>query len=150
MDLLRFANDTAVAYPGMKVRELFRACIKADVPGIPYRDHSGEIVAKASIRHVMRESCIPEFMIRHAQLLGERVDALAIPEEKAMRMLDKDVDEFVLSDMAVITPNSSMTKAMAVMEKHDTTYMFLVDENHEYHGTISIMHIASRLMEEYD
>ncbi|MDJ0656587.1 MAG: CBS domain-containing protein [Xanthomonadales bacterium] len=150
MDLLKFANDTAVARPGMKVRELFRECIRADVPGIPYRDASGEIVGKASMRYVMRESCIPEFMIRHARLLGERVDALAIPEEKAMRMLDKDVAEFVFSDFAVITPNSSMTKALAVMEKHDTTYLFLVDENHQYHGTITIMHIAARLMEEYD
>ena len=150
MDLLKFATDTAIAVPGMTVRELFRECIRADVPGIPFRNARGEIIGKASMRYVMRESCIPEFMIRHAQLLGERVDALAMPEEKARRMLDKHVEEFVLPDYAVITPNSSMTKALAVMEKHDTTYLFLVDEHHQYHGTISVMHIASRLLEDFD
>jgi predicted transcriptional regulator len=147
MELMRFVVPTAVAESGMKVRELFRECVRADVPGIPYRDADGRIVGKASIRHVLKESCIPRFMVHHARLLGDQLDSLKMPDLKALTMLDLAVDEFVLPDLAVITPASPIAKALAVMENHDTTYLFVVDGEGNYHGTISIMKIAQRILE---
>ena len=149
MELMRFVVPTAVAAPGMTVRELFDACATADVPGIPFRNAEGKIVGKASIRHVLKETCIPRFMVDNVRVLGDELDGLRIPTIRAREILDMTLDQFILPDMAVITPLSPISKALAVMEHHDTTYLFVIDEEHEYHGTISIMKVARRILERY-
>ena len=149
MDLSKFVVPTPVASPGMTVRELFEACAQADVPGIPFRNADGRIVGKASIRHVLRETCIPGFMIDNARLLGDKLNGLSVPDLLSRRILDMTLDEFVLPDMATITPQSPISKALAVMEHHDTTYLFVIDAEDKYHGTVSIMKVASRILELY-
>lgn len=136
---------TAVATPGMKVEALFRECAAKQVPGLPFRDASGRIVGKASIRHVLKMNCIPDYMVKHAALLGNTLDSLSIPAEKARFILAEDVDAFVLADVAVIGPTAPVAKALAVMERHDTTYLFVIDGD-DYFGCISIMGIAEALI----
>ena len=147
MNLMRFAVPTAVAEPGMTVRELFEACVAADVPGIPFRAANGEIAGKASIRHVLKEVCIPQFMVDNADLLGDRLEALRFPLIREEWLLNLEIDPFILPDVPRITPASPVAKALAVMESRDTTYLFLIDAEHNYHGTVTIVHIASRLLE---
>jgi CBS domain-containing protein len=149
MELMRFAVPTPVATPGMTVRELFDACVKADVPGIPFRNAEGTIVGKASIRHILKQTCIPRFMVDNVRLLGDELDGLRIPKIRAREILDMTLDEFVLPRMAVITPLSPIAKALAVMEHHDTTYLFVIDAEQKYHGTVSIMKVARRILERY-
>jgi CBS-domain-containing membrane protein len=149
MELMRFVVPTAVAAPGMTVRELFRECVRADVPGIPFCDADGRFTGKASIRHVLKESCIPHFLVHNARLLGDQLESLKIPEVKARRMLELEVDTFILPDLPTITPASPIAKALAIMENHDTTYVFVIDADGRYHGTISIMKVADRILEEY-
>jgi hypothetical protein len=149
MDLMQVAVPTAVAVPGMSVLTLFQACIEANVPGLPYRDASGQIVGKASMRHILKETCIPQFMVRHARLLGDNLEPLRVPDEKAQRMLAMTIDEFVLPDVAMVTPTSPVAKAIAVMESHDTTYLFLIDKEGIYHGTVSIMGLAKCILEQF-
>ncbi len=146
MNLMRFAVPTAVAGPGMTVRELFEACIEADVSGIPYRDASGKIVGKASIRNILKEVCIPQFMIDNAALLGDTLTALKFPQIREEWLLNLTIDDYIVSDAPQITPASPVAKALAIMEAHDTTYLFVVDADHEYHGTVTIVHIASRVL----
>ncbi|KAA6182027.1 CBS domain-containing protein [Thiohalocapsa marina] len=136
---------TAVAKPGTKVQDVFRECVVRQVPGIPFKDASGRIIGKASIRHVLKMNCIPDYMVRHAALLGNTLTGLGIQAEKARRMLDHAVDSFVLADMATIVPNAPIEKALAVMERHDTTYLFVIDGD-EYFGCVSIMGIAEAVM----
>jgi CBS domain-containing protein len=85
-------------------------------------------------------------MVKHASLLGDRLDRLMVPAEKAHHMLALPIDLFVLPDVAVINSAAPVFKALAVMEKHDTTYLFVVDGD-EYHGTVSIMGIGSAVLE---
>jgi len=56
MKLPVFITPTAIAHPGMTVLDVFRECVKADVPGIPFQDGKGNITGKASIRHVLKET----------------------------------------------------------------------------------------------
>ena len=147
MNLIRFAVPTAVAGPGMTVRELFRACVEADVPGIPFRAANGEIVGKASIRHILKEVCIPQFMIDNVALLGDQIEALKFPLIEEERLLSLEIDEFILPDAAHITPQSPVAKALAVMEAHDTTYLFVIDDEHNYHGTLNIVSLARRMLD---
>ena len=147
MSLIQFAVPSAVAEPGMTVRELFTECVKADVPGLPFRAASGEIIGKASIRYVLREVCISHAMIEHARLLGDSIKALRFPEIREQWLLDLTIDDYILSDYATITPASPLTKALAVMESHDTTYLFVIDDEHNFHGTLSIVSLARRLLD---
>jgi len=147
MNLTQFAVPTAIAVPGMTVRELFAECVQADVPGLPFQAASGEFVGKASIRHVLRKVCIPHAMIEHARLLGDSIEALRFPEIREQWLLDLTIDDYVLSDFAAITPASSLAKALALMESHDTSYLFVIDAKHHYHGTLSIVSLARRLLD---
>lgn len=146
MKLLDLVVPTAVANPGMLVEDVFRECIARQVPGIPFRDAAGRLVGKASIRHVLKVNCIPDVMVKHAALLGDHLERLMVPAEKAHSMLALPIDPFILPDMAVINSEAPLFKALAVMEKHDTTYLFVVDEDH-YHGTISIMGIGRAVLD---
>ncbi len=40
-----------------------------------------------------------------------------------------------------------MAKALAIMESYNTTYLFVIDAEHNYHGTLSIVSLARRLLE---
>jgi CBS-domain-containing membrane protein len=148
MSLIQFAVPTAVAVPGMTVRELFTECIKADVAGLPFRAANGKFTGKASIRHVLREVCIPQAMIEHARLLGDDIEALRFPRIRKQWLLDQTIDDFILSDAATITPASPLAKALAIMENHDTTYLFVIDADDKYHGTLSIVSLARRLLDQ--
>ncbi|MGB5734877.1 MAG: hypothetical protein WBM40_10600 [Thiohalocapsa sp.] len=136
---------TAVATPGMKVETLFRECAATQVPGIPFRDASGRITGKASIRHVLKMSCIPDYMVKHAALLGDTLSSLKMPAEKARTLLQLDVDPFILPDVASVGRDAAVAKVLAVMERHDTTYLFVLNGD-DYHGCISIMGIGEAII----
>ncbi len=145
MRIADLAIPTPVAHSGMKVAELFRACIDAGVSGLPYRNIKGEIVAKASIRHVLKETCIPDFMIRHHHLLGNGIEHLQIPELKAQEVLNKGIDEFLFPDLPQVNADAPLAKVLAIMENHDTTYIFVM-EGGEYVGVVSIMTLARAIL----
>ena len=147
MSLIQFAVPTAIAVPGMTVRELFTECVKADVAGLPFRAANGKFIGKASIRHVFREVCISQAMIEHARLLGDNIKALRFPQIKEQWLLDLTIDDYILGDAATITPASPLTKALAIMESHDTTYLFVIDAEQNYHGTLSIVSLARRMLD---
>ena len=132
---------TAIATPGMTVDALFRECSEKGVPGIPFRDVTGQFKGKASIHHVLKQTCVPDYLIKHASLLDDGDSSLNIPLEKASEVLSLAVDPFVLADSAVIGPESSVAKALAVMDLHHTTYLFVMDGDN-YLGCISIMGMA--------
>jgi len=131
----------------LTVRELFTECVRADVPGLPFRAANGEFQGKASIRHVLKEVCIPQAMIEHARLLGDDIKALRFPRIRKQWLLEQTIDDYILSDAATVTPASPLAKALAIMESHDTTYLFVIDANNKYHGTLSIVSLARRLLD---
>jgi CBS domain-containing protein len=146
MSLTQFAVPTAVAVPGMTVRELFTECVRADVAGLPFRAASGDFTGKASIRHVLREVCIPQAMIDHARLLGDDIEALRFPRIRKQWLLEQTIDDFILRDLPTVTPASPLAKALAIMESHGTTYLFVIDADIKYYGTLSIVSLARRLL----
>lgn len=148
MSLIQFAVPTAVAVPGMTVRELFKECVKSDVAGLPFRAANGKFTGKASIRNVLREVCISQAMIEHARLLGDDIEALRFPLIQKQWLLEQTIDDYILSDAATVTPASPLAKALAIMESHDTTYLFVIDADNHYHGTLSIVSLARRLLDQ--
>lgn len=135
---------TAVATPGMLVADLFRECAAKQVPGIPFRNAAGRIVGKASVRHVLKLHCVPDYLVKNVGVLGNTLAGLTLIEDKARAMLATPVDAFVLPDMAIVGRDAPVAKTLAVMERHDTTYLFVIDGD-DYHGCISIMCIAGAI-----
>lgn len=146
MELTNFIIPTGTARPGMSVLEVFRECVRADVPGIPFQELNGSITGKASIRHVLKETFIPDFMVKHAHLLGDDLCHLRIPDNQIADVLSLDIDAFVLPKIAVVNSSAPIAKALATMEDLDTTYLFVIDDG-VYKGSVSIMAIGRALLE---
>ena len=146
MELTDLIIPTGVARPGMTVAEVFTECVKSDVPGIPFQGANGKIAGKASIRHILKESCIPDFMVSHSHLLGNEISHLTIPDSHVREVLAMDVDPFILPRIAVASSTTPLAKALAIMENVRTTYLFIVD-NDEYLGVVFIMAIARAMLE---
>lgn len=147
MSLIEFAVPTAAAFPGMTVRELFTECVKANSAVLPFREASGKFTGRASIRHILSEVCISEAMIEHARLLGDTITALQCPTIQEKELLAMTIDKFIIKDIPTITPASPMAKALAVMQSYNTSYLFVIDREHKYHGTLSTVSLARRLLD---
>jgi len=146
MELSNLIIPTAVSYSGMTVADVFRECVRSNVPGIPFRDAKGHIIGKASIRHILKETCIPDYLIRHSHLLGDSFTHLSLPDDHVQHVLSLAIDPFVLTKMAVASSNTPMAKALAIMEGNDATYMFIIDDG-VYKGMVSIMGISKVMLE---
>ncbi len=146
MDLSGLIIPTGVARPGTLVKDVFAKCVDANVPGIPFCNEKGELVGKASIRHVLKITCIPDFMVKHARLLGNNIDKLAIKDDHIQHVMHLPIDDFVLKKMATANLTTPTTKALAIMEEFDTTYMFIINGS-RYQGVVSIMGIAKVMLE---
>jgi hypothetical protein len=145
MKIVDLAICTPVAHPGMTVLELFQACVEHGAPGLPYRNVEGIITGKASIRHVMKETCIPDFMIKHHHLLGDGIEHLLIPEIQTKALLAQKIDIFLFPDLPSVNPEAPLSKALAIMENHNTTYLFVMDHN-SYFGLVTVMGIARHIL----
>lgn len=146
MRLLDIIVPTGVARAGMTVRAVFEECVKHNVPGIPYCDHDGQVIGRVSIRHTLKQTCIPRYMVNAAHLLGDSLMHLSIPEVLAREILDMPVDPFLLENIASVTPESPVVKALAIMEQYNSGYIFLIDRG-VYKGIVTRMGIAALMLQ---
>jgi hypothetical protein len=147
MSLRDLAIPTALATPGMLVSDLFRECVRVQMPGIPFRDASGRITGKASIRHILKMTCLPDYLIKHSHMLGDGIEHLRLPEIFGREILSQTIDAFILPDLSRVNSGAPVTKALAIMELDNTTYIFILDGD-EYYGAVSIMSLAQHLIDE--
>ena len=145
MRLLDIIVPTGVARAGMTVRAVFEECVKRNVPGIPYCDHDGQVIGRVSIRHTLKQTCIPEYMVKAAHLLGDSLMHVSIPEVLAKEVLEMPVDLFLLENIACVTPESPIVKALAIMEQYNSGYIFLIDKG-VYKGIVTRMGIAALML----
>jgi CBS domain len=145
MHLKNLIIPTGVVSLGTSVKTTFQKCVAAKVPGIPCVDQTGAIIGRASIRHILKETCIPDFMVKHVRLLGDSIGPLTIPDEQVREVLALSIDPFILTRIATISSMAPIAKALAVMENYKTTYIFVIDNN-VYQGVITIMGIAEHML----
>lgn len=146
MQLLDIIIPTGTAHAGMKVAEVFAECVARNVPGIPFVNDAGRVVGRVSIRHTLKMTCIPEYMVKGAHLLGDAIDPLTIKDDEIRYLLDLPVDGFVLEDIAHLSARSPIVKALSMMEHFNSGYIFLCD-NDQYRGIVTRMGIARLLLQ---
>ncbi|MDH3976563.1 MAG: CBS domain-containing protein [Deltaproteobacteria bacterium] len=143
--LLDIVIKTGMARSGMTVGDVFDECVRKNIPGIPYCDDEDRVLGRVSIRHTLKSTCIPQYVVDAAHLLGDDLQNVSISHSLSEKVLSLPVDDFVLEDMAIITAASPVVKALAIMEKYNTGYIFLID-NGIYEGIVTRMGIAQLML----
>ncbi len=146
MKLDTILTPTAVATPGMLMRDVFKECVRAQVPSIPFRNEQGMLAGRIGLRDTMKRSCLPEYMVEMAHVLGNQLSCIDNAEQKAHDVLCHTVDDYVQPNLMSLTSSSTVIKTLAIMEKYDTTYVFIVDDG-EYKGVVTTLGIAQRMIE---
>ena len=83
-----------------------------------------------------------------AHVLGEQISNLQDVEAEAAQLLNSTVDQYKQEPHLSLTSASSAVKALAMMEREDTSYIFVVDEG-RYKGVITIQGLA-RMLASFD
>lgn len=146
MKLTNIVIETRVVTYGSTVAEAFSECVRCNVLGLPFVDGEGRITGRFSIGHTIKLACVPEMMILNADLLGDELSSLMMPDQQAAEILRMPVDNFILGEVVTIHSSSPCVKAAALMQKHRTTYLFTVDDD-GYKGVVNVRGIARRMLE---
>jgi len=80
-------------------------------------------------------------------LLKDKIRSETAPEVVNGNILNLTVDAYITKHIATVTQNSPVIKALSIMEKFNSSYVFLVD-GEQYMGVITRMAIA-RLLNQY-
>lgn len=149
MKVEHIAIMTRVMREGMTIREFLEEAIRSNVPGLPYVDRDAHIAGRISVRHVFKNIAVPDSYLRLADAMGDQTDRLDMSRQRIVRSLALPVETYLLENIPSISPVSSVTKALALMEAHNTHYIFLIEDD-RYLGVVTRMLIAERLLEWLD
>ena len=141
MKLKQILIPTRTANPGMTVREVFTECGRANLPALPFCTRSGRIAGRVTLKNILKISCLPEYMIESARILGEEMSCMEDIESKARQLLDTPVDPYVQEPALSLSSEAPAIKAVAMMEQNDTSYLFVVDEG-QYQGAVTMQSLA--------
>jgi CBS domain-containing protein len=144
MKLKQILIPTRVATYGMTVREVFMECGKANIPALPFCTKSGRIAGRVTLKNILKLSCLPDYIIESARILGEEMSCMEDIESKAKQLLDTSVDPYMQEPALSLSPEAPVIKALAIMEQNDTSYLFVVDKG-QYRGAVTIQCLAKLL-----
>ncbi|MFK5891848.1 MAG: CBS domain-containing protein [Pseudomonadota bacterium] len=141
MNIQKVLIPTMIVRHGMIVKEVFTECGKLHVQALPYCNEKGVLSGKLTLKNIMKFSCLPEHMVELAHLLGNQMSCVENAEDKAREIICNPVEPYVREIGITISSQEPLIKAVAIMEKNDTSYIFVVDEG-EYVGLVTIQSIA--------
>jgi CBS domain-containing protein len=146
MKLHRMATMTGVMHHGMTLRDFFEEAVRCNVPGLPFADAQNRITGRISIREIYKCIAVPDSFLTVADAMGDLTNNLDLPEMKVRETMASLVDEYVLENIPSVSPRSSAVKALSIMELHNTSYIFLIEDG-KYEGVVTRMVIARRMLE---
>ena len=144
MNVKQVLIPTLVATSGMTARQFFEECARVGAPGLPFCGPGGDIRGRVTVKNILMRSCLPDFMVELAMVLGEELSHMQDMATETTQLLDNPVDEYVQEPHVSLTSDSPAVKALALMGKHDTSYIFVVD-NGAYQGVVTIQGLAGTL-----
>jgi predicted transcriptional regulator len=148
MKLERLATMTGFMRHGMTLRDFFQETVRCNVPGLPYVDEHDHIIGRISIRDVYKCIAVPDNILRIADAMGDgdQMSNLDMPEMKALEIMTTPVENYLLEKIPTVSPSSTVVKALALMEVHNSSYIFLIEDG-QYKGVVTRMIIAKRMLE---
>jgi CBS domain-containing protein len=146
MKLQRLAVMTKVMRKGMSLRDFFQEAVRSNVPGLPFVDEHNRIVGRISVRDVFKHIAVPSSYLRLVDAMGDQTNKLDMSEQRILKSLARPVETYLLENIPVVSPASSLVKALAIMEAYNTHYIFLIEDG-AYMGIVTRMVIANRLLD---
>ena len=148
MKLERLATMTGFMRHGMTLRDFFQETVRCNVPGLPFVDEHDHIIGRISIRDVYKCIAVPDNILRIADAMGDgdQMGNLDMPEMKALEVMATPVENYLLEKIPTVSPSSTVVKALALMEVHNSSYIFLIEDG-QYKGVVTRMIIAKRMLE---
>jgi hypothetical protein len=146
MKLKKILIPTTFAREGMKVREVFSICVETGVPALPYLNSKGERRGFVSLAGIMHHGCLPNYMVELATVLGDQLSCVKDARTKVKELMDHSIDGYVDKPLHSITSETPIIKAMAILEKFHSSFLFVFD-GEEYRGVITAQGIAQRMLE---
>jgi len=148
MKLKNLYIPTNTMRKGMKLKDFFEEVAFRTAPGLPYQDEQGNFIGRISIRDVFKRLVVPDHLLRMADAIGDQTDNLDLPDMEVMKLMDLPVEDFILENIPSVSPRSSLVKALAVMELHNSSYIFLFDGD-TYLGVLTRMTLTKRMLQCY-
>jgi CBS domain-containing protein len=130
----------------MTVGEALRICIEHGIPGIPFVDAGGRISGRFSVRHIFKISSLPDDVVRGAHLIGHEAIHLEYPCDHFAEVFRQPIDNLILPQFAHMSSDALVAKAMALMEKFNSGYMFVIDDGH-YKGVVTRLGLTRLLLD---
>ena len=146
MKIDQIFTPTKVAHAGMTVGEFFTECARVNIPGLPFCTKSGRIKGRVTLKNILKISFLPDYIVESAQILGDELASTREIEAKAKQLLSMPVDPYLQESYLFIASDSSVAKALALMEQNDTSYLFVVDD-WQYRGVVTIQSLARALFQ---
>ncbi|MEA2093066.1 MAG: CBS domain-containing protein [Pseudomonadota bacterium] len=146
MKVEEILTPTTTATAGIAVREVFAECARANIPGLPFCTKTGRITGRVTLKNILKTSCLPEYIVEAARILGNQMSCMEDIEAKAKQLLATPVDPYVQQPHLSLSSDSPIIKALAVMEQNDTSYLFIVDKG-QYRGAVTIQSLARMLIQ---
>jgi len=141
MNIQSVLIPTIILRPGMYVRDMFAECRKLCIHALPYADKTGVLCGRLTLKNVMRSSCLPEYIVELSHLLGNQMSCIENTEEKMRETICNPIEPYTLELGETITSAEPLVKALAIMVKNETSYIFVVDDG-DYKGLVTIQGIA--------
>ncbi|MCP3851847.1 MAG: hypothetical protein GY694_16670 [Gammaproteobacteria bacterium] len=140
------------------VKDMFKYCIEANVPALPYRDQDGLIQGFISLKRVMGKDCLPNYLVELAGILHNDMNCTRQALEKIHTLFTNPVQDYIESPFHFIASDTILIRAVALMEQHDASFLFVADcsddteKSHcDYKGIITRLSVAKKMLkiEEY-
>jgi len=147
--LVQGVVETRVARPGMPIREALQICVNHGIPGIPFIDAHGDIMGRFSVRHTFRVSSLPDDVVNGAHLIGQEATHLEQPCDHFIEVFRQPIDSLILPKYAFLRSDALVAKAMALMEKFNSSYLFVIDDG-RYKGVVTRLGLTRLLLEEIE
>ena len=146
MNLKSVMVPTEVARAGMTVRQVFEECLRAHSPGLPFCDEHGVVTGRVTLKYILKRQYLPEHLVEMARVLGEHVSDVEDMELLAEQLFENRIDSYIQRPHASLTSTSSIIKALALMEKLDTGYLFVIDEG-QYIGVVTLQILSKAILQ---
>jgi hypothetical protein len=140
--------ETPLAHRGMLTGQALQICVNYGVPGIPYVNDDSKVTGRFSVRHTFLFAGIPSDMVKGAHLIGEGALQSHFPQGDIAELFAHPVEEHLLNDVACLPSNSQIIKAMALMERFNSSYLFVIDHG-IYRGTVTRLSLTRALLAEF-
>ena len=123
-----------------------KICVAEGVPALPYVNSKGERRGFISLSGIMHHGCLPNYMVELANVLGNHLTCLKDARGKIKDLMEHPIEPYVSKPLHSITSDTPVIKALAILEKYHSSFLFVYDGDN-YRGVVTSQGIAQRMLE---